>query len=129
MPDRVEEMVVVQHPQRVDTGDLGVRALLPVDPPEIDAFVLKRVGEGVEVRGEEGAVGAVERDGLAGRGGSAVVQTRRVGRFHTSPRGFNWPGSRPDREVPGESTKAVEGQGKGSEGGVGRVHVESQIRG
>jgi hypothetical protein len=74
MPDRVEEMVVVQHPQRVDTGDLGVRALLPVDPPEIDAFVLKRVGEGVEVRGEEGAVGAVERDGLAVSGGSDATR-------------------------------------------------------
>lgn len=96
-------MVVVQHPQRVHTGDLGVRALLPVDPPEIDAFVLERVGEGVEVRGEEGAVGAVEGDGLAGRGGSAAVQTRRVGRFHTSPRGSNGPGSREQTSPRGSS--------------------------
>jgi hypothetical protein len=58
-------MIVVQHPQRVDAGDFRVRTLLPVDPPEIDAFVFERVGEGVKVRGEEGAVGAVECDGLA----------------------------------------------------------------
>ena len=32
-------MIVVQHPQWIQTRDLRDIALLPVDPPEINAFV------------------------------------------------------------------------------------------
>ena len=37
----VEVMVVIQHPQRIDTLDLGMRTLLPINPPEIHAFVFE----------------------------------------------------------------------------------------
>jgi hypothetical protein len=43
MSDRVEEVEVIEHPQRVDTGDLGVGSLLPVEPPEVDTLVLEVV--------------------------------------------------------------------------------------
>jgi hypothetical protein len=43
-------MVVVQRPERVETAQAGRISLLPVDPPEIDAFVLQRMVQVVEIR-------------------------------------------------------------------------------
>ena len=64
-------MEVVEHPQRVDALDARVGALLPVEPPEVDALVLERVVEDLEVGVEERAVGDVERDRLVGGGVAA----------------------------------------------------------
>lgn len=61
---RIDEMVVVEHPERVDAGHFGIRALLPVEPPEIDAFIFERVVQFLEVFRKELLVGAFERDWL-----------------------------------------------------------------
>jgi hypothetical protein len=63
----VEEVEVVEHPQRVDPVDARVGALLPVEPPEVDALLLERVVHNLEVGAQELRVGDVERDRLVGR--------------------------------------------------------------
>lgn len=60
---------MVEHPQRVDTRRTGVWTLLPVEPPEIDAFVLEGVVKDFKVGIEELFVGAIKGDWL---GWSAV---------------------------------------------------------
>lgn len=55
---------MVQHPERVDGFDLGMRALLPVEPPKVDAFIFERVVQFLKVLGEEGFVSAFEWDRL-----------------------------------------------------------------
>ncbi len=65
-------VVVVEHPQRVDAGDLGPVALLPVDPPKVDALLLEVELEDVKVGVEEPPVGAVKPDRLFPR--RVVVQ-------------------------------------------------------
>ncbi len=42
--DAVEVVEVVEDPQRVDSGDLGLVALLPINPPEIETLLLKELG-------------------------------------------------------------------------------------
>ena len=64
----VEEVEVVEQPQRVEPRQLGHLALLPVQPPEVDALVLERVVQLLEVGLEERGVGGVEVDGQL-RGG------------------------------------------------------------
>ena len=86
----IEEVEMVQHPQRVDAVHPGVLALLPVDPPEIDAVVLQTPVQYGEVGLQEGRVGDVERDRLAVRritaesrghvGVGVLVRTHSVGR-------------------------------------------------
>ena len=76
----VEEVEVVEHPERVDAGDAGVRTVLPVHPPEVDALRLHRVVQHREVRREEGGVVDLERDLLAQLGVAAEgLGHRRVG--------------------------------------------------
>lgn len=55
---------MVEHPERVDAGRLGVLTLLPIGPPEVDAFLFERVMQYVEVGVEEALVCGVEPDGL-----------------------------------------------------------------
>jgi hypothetical protein len=64
IPSRVEEVVVVQHPERVDPWYRRVFPLLPIQPPEVHALILERMMEELEVRFEEFPVGWVEYDGL-----------------------------------------------------------------
>ena len=42
-------MIVIQHPQRIKTLDLGTLSLLPVNPPEIDALFFHRMMDFVEI--------------------------------------------------------------------------------
>lgn len=65
-PCLVDEMVVVQDPQRVDTLDFRVRALLPIQPPEVNSLIFERVMQCLEVFLEELLVGTLERDRLGG---------------------------------------------------------------
>ena len=61
----VQVVDVVEHPQRVQARDIGVAALLPVQPPEVDAVVLQRVVGELQVGVGEVLVTDVEGDGLA----------------------------------------------------------------
>ena len=45
----IKEMIVIQHPQRIKTLDLGTLSLLPVNPPEIDALFFHRMMDFVEI--------------------------------------------------------------------------------
>lgn len=45
LPARVEEVVMVQYPQWVNTLHLRVRTLLPIKPPEIDSLIFEWVME------------------------------------------------------------------------------------
>ncbi len=58
---------MVEQPERVDAGQAALAALLPVDPPEVDALRFERPVQLVEVRLQEPPVGGVERDRLSGR--------------------------------------------------------------
>lgn len=64
-PDRIDEVIVVENPQGIYTGYARVCALLPIDPPEVDTFVLKWVMQGTHVRREELARGTIEVDRLS----------------------------------------------------------------
>ena len=61
----IEVMQVVQAPQRVEARLPRQAALLPVNPPEVDAIFLHRVVELVEVDLHELRIGQVELHGLA----------------------------------------------------------------
>ena len=77
---RVQVVEVVEQPQRVQPRQLGDLALLPVQPPEVDAVVLERVVELLEVGLEEVRVGRVEVDGqLGGRIDAHPLGHARVG--------------------------------------------------
>ena len=56
-------MIVVQHPQRIQPGNLGDIALLPVDPPEINAFVFLWMKYTFEICFQEFAACDVKIDG------------------------------------------------------------------
>jgi len=70
---------VVEGPQRVEARDPRGGALLPVDPPEIDALLLERVMQLLQVGADEVGVADVEDDRLlgvrvgAGAGGDGPV--------------------------------------------------------
>jgi hypothetical protein len=61
---RIEIVVMVQHPERVYRLDFGMRTLLPVDPPKVDAFIFEGMVQLFEIGLEELLVGAFEWDGL-----------------------------------------------------------------
>ncbi len=81
-PPRIEEMKMVQHPKRVYSWDLRVSPLLPIEPPEIDPFVLEGMGEDVEVSVHEDFVGAVEEDRLSECRVSLSTQLMRMESAH-----------------------------------------------
>ena len=56
-------MIVVQHPQRIQTGDLRDIALLPVNPPEINAFIFFWMKYTFEICFQEFAACDVKIDG------------------------------------------------------------------
>ncbi len=45
----VKKMIVIQHPQRIKTLDLGTLSPPPVNPPEIDALFFHRMMEFFEI--------------------------------------------------------------------------------
>jgi hypothetical protein len=61
---RVEEVVVVQDPQRIQPFLLGERTLLPVHPPKVHAFILVGVMQELEIGFEELLASRFERNGL-----------------------------------------------------------------
>ena len=48
-PFAVQEMVMVQHPQRIQSRNLRDGSLLPVQPPEVHAFLLQRMMQILQV--------------------------------------------------------------------------------
>ena len=64
----VGEVNVVEPPRRHDAGLGGALLLLPVEPPEVDALLLKRVVQKVHVVGGVLLVGDVEGNVLPRRG-------------------------------------------------------------
>ena len=74
---RIEVVQMVETPQRVEAGLAGGTALLPVEPPEVNALILHRMVELVEVGFHELRVGEVELHGLLG----LRVDTHRLGEF------------------------------------------------
>ncbi len=73
---------MVEQPQRVESRQLGDAALLPVEPPEVDALVLERVVQLLEVGLDERRVGEVEADRHLGGGVDAEpLGHRLVGRL------------------------------------------------
>jgi hypothetical protein len=55
---------MVQHPHGIDTLGSGESALLPINPPEITAFILERMMNLLKVDFEELSVGRVKEDRL-----------------------------------------------------------------
>ncbi len=49
VPAAVQEVDVIEHPQRIQSGDLGSLSLLPVDPPEVHSLFLHGVKDAGEV--------------------------------------------------------------------------------
>src|SRR4051794_5489490 len=66
-PRRVEKMQVVEPGQRVKALDLAGLALLPVEPPEIDALLLHRVMQQFEIMLHKLAVAGPEGNRGASR--------------------------------------------------------------
>ena len=60
----VEKMVVVQSPQRIQSGDGAFFALLPVYPPESHSFVLVGVVQNIEIAVQKFLTRKIEGDGL-----------------------------------------------------------------
>src|SRR6266568_552856 len=63
----ISEVDVVEPPCRCDAGYFCVGFLLPIEPPEIDALLLERMEDEVEVICGEFLVGDVEGNVLVGR--------------------------------------------------------------
>ncbi len=57
-------MKVVEHPERIETGDAALAALLPVHPPEVDAVLFIGMVKDLEIAFHKMRVGNVEWDGL-----------------------------------------------------------------
>ena len=64
---QVQKVQVIQPPQRVEPVQACFVALLPVQPPEVDAARFLRVVEHLEVRRREGRVGQIVGHRLAAR--------------------------------------------------------------
>ena len=60
----VKKMIVIQHPQRIKTLDLGTLSLLPVNPPEIDALFFHRMMDFFEIYIDKFRIGNVKIDRL-----------------------------------------------------------------
>ena len=73
----IQRMVVVECPERVEPGNGGGLFLLPVDPPEIDARVLIRLVQNIEISFGEPRIGNIKFDGLLALG----VQSDRACHF------------------------------------------------
>ena len=118
---RVQEVQVVEHPQRVKSRLASHAALLPVDPPEINALRFHRVDDLIEVSGHEHRRGRIELNRAAGLGINAhcpshaivavLERTYAVSRMQVK-RGFETPLMQPSQKtfrvgeqgaVPGES--------------------------
>jgi hypothetical protein len=56
------EVEIVEPERGVNTGDIGVVLLFPVEPPEIDALLLEGMMQDLEVVVDESAVRDSERD-------------------------------------------------------------------
>ncbi len=88
----VQEVVVVEQPERIEPGNAGDPALLPVEPPEVDALGLARMVQLLEVGLQERGVGGVEVDGQLAvgvdahpprdRGVALLVGVHALGRVH-----------------------------------------------
>lgn len=63
---RIDEVEVIEDPKWVYTWNFGYIALLPIEPPEVDAFIFEWMMDSFEVSLDECLVGAVEFDGLQG---------------------------------------------------------------
>ena len=74
----VQVVHVIEHPQGIQSRDVGVTALLPVEPPEVDTLVLQGMVGVLQVGGREVLVADVEGDGLA-RGRVAAQLARHGG--------------------------------------------------
>ena len=61
----VQVVHMVEHPQGIQPRDVGVAALLPVQPPEVDALLLQGMVGVLQVGGREVLVTDIEGDGLA----------------------------------------------------------------
>ena len=61
---RVECMVVVQRPEGIKAGNLCLRSLLPVYPPEVNTLALKRMMKNLKISFHELGVGGIKGDGL-----------------------------------------------------------------
>ena len=82
---------VIEHPQRVKSRLSGHTALLPVEPPEVDALIFHTVMH-VKICIDEVRIGQVEFRSLPGRGVNAdtfrdrlvivLVRTYAVARMH-----------------------------------------------
>jgi hypothetical protein len=64
---QVQEVQVIEPPQRIEVGAGRSPALLPVHPPEIDSLRFQGMVQDFEVGLREGGIGDVESDGFAGR--------------------------------------------------------------
>jgi hypothetical protein len=58
----IEIVEMVQKPKGIEARNFGVRALLPVDPPEIACGVLQITMQDLEVRFHELGVRGIEDD-------------------------------------------------------------------
>ena len=57
---------VINHPERVEAGDIALFSLLPIHPPEVDAILFIRMMKDIEVTFHEVRIGDVEGYGVFG---------------------------------------------------------------
>ena len=60
LPRTVQIVVMVQHPEGIQAGNSGFLSLLPVHPPEIDAFPFHRVMQYIEIGLQKPPVSHIE---------------------------------------------------------------------
>ncbi len=75
---------MIEHPERIKPFHLRVRALLPVDPPEVDAICLVRMMQLREVVLDERPVREIKRSGhpIRDRRPSRPPSPRRLPQTH-----------------------------------------------
>src|SRR5687767_2252871 len=64
---KIMEMQVVDKPQGIESRQIALKSLLPIDPPEIDAHRLIRMVQKLEIAFGKCRAGDVKRDRLFGR--------------------------------------------------------------
>ena len=61
---RIEIVVVIEDPQRIDPRRLGVAPLLPVEPPKVDTLIFEGVMQDLKVVFHKAWLGALKGDRL-----------------------------------------------------------------
>ena len=66
---------MVQRPEWVETGNISLLSLLPVDPPEVNTLILKGVVENLKICLSKGRIGNVKADDFTLLGITAKTST------------------------------------------------------